>query len=143
MLEHAAAAPKTAAVHFRDRLSFEADCADVHADLIAGITGFTVIDTRAATHYEQGHVPGAINLPHRRITAAALAEHGVPRSDLLVTYCAGPHCNASTRGALRLSELGREVKEMPGGMLGWVAEGFPVATGPDASGSRNPVASGG
>jgi rhodanese-related sulfurtransferase len=114
-------------------LSFEADCADVFTDLRAGITGFTVIDTRPEKHYEAGHVPGALNIPHRRLGAASLAAHGVPATSVLITYCAGPHCNASTRGALRLSELGREVKEMPGGMLGWMAEGFPVASGPAPS----------
>jgi len=40
-------------------------------------------------------------------------------STLVITYCAGPHCNASTKGALRFATLGRAVKEMPGGIDGW------------------------
>lgn len=137
VLGHPPAAPEVAAKHFGDVLSFETDCADVYADLAAGIPGFTVIDTRAESHYEAGHVPGAINIPHRRLNAAALVAHGVPADHVLVTYCAGPHCNASTRGALRLAEMGRAVKEMPGGLLGWRAEGFPVATGAAPSSLRD------
>ena len=78
--------------------------------------------------YARGHVPGALNLPHRAITEEALAA-AWPRDALFVVYCAGPHCNAADRAALRLARLGRRVKTMPGGMAGWVAEGFPIATG--------------
>jgi rhodanese-related sulfurtransferase len=128
VLEHPAAEATQALAHFRGRLAFEADCADVYADIAAGITGFTVVDCRTAEQFAAGHVPGAVNLPHRRISAEALATL-LPPDDLLVTYCNGPHCNASTRGALRLVELGRRVKEMPGGLEGWRSEGLPTETG--------------
>jgi rhodanese-related sulfurtransferase len=120
-----AAEPVSAARHFAARLAYEADCADVGADIAAGVTGFAIVDCRAPELYEASHIPGAVNMPHRRITAETVAEL-LPPDGLLVTYCNGPHCNASTRGALRLAELGRRVKEMPGGMAGWIAEGLPV-----------------
>src|SRR5258707_20475 len=50
--------------------------------------------------------------------------HGWPRGTLFVTYCAGPHCNGATRGAIRLAQLGRPVKIMIGGVTGWLDEGF-------------------
>jgi rhodanese-related sulfurtransferase len=124
VLDHGAATPPDAAAHFAARLAYEADCSDVGADIAAGVGGFVVIDTRSPALYAAGHVPGAVNLPHRRITAETVAQ--LPADVLLVTYCNGPHCNASTRGALRLAALGRQVKEMPGGMDGWVREGLPV-----------------
>ena len=129
VLDHEPARSATALRHFEARLSFEADCADVYADMLAGIQGLTLLDTRSPAHYAAGHIPGALNLPHRRINQDSLDLLGVPEDDLLVTYCAGPHCNASTRGAIRAAALGRAVKEMPGGLVGWEAEGFPVATG--------------
>ena len=52
-------------------------------------------------------------------------EHG---DALFVVYCAGPHCNGSTRAALRIAQLGRPVKEMIGGITGWRDEGFALAT---------------
>lgn len=127
VLEVPAAPPSVAAEHFARRLAYETDCSDVGADIAGGVSGFVVVDCRSPQLYEAGHVPGAVNLPHRRITAETVA--GLPPDALLVTYCNGPHCNASTRGALRLADLGRSVKEMPGGMDGWVREGLPVEVG--------------
>lgn len=124
VLEHPAAEPADATVHFAGRLSFEADCADVAADITAGVTGVVVVDCRTPALYAAGHIPGAVNIPHRRIDAGAVAT--LPPDALIVTYCNGPHCNASTRGALRFAALGRRVKEMPGGWDGWLREGLPV-----------------
>ena len=129
VLDTPAAEPLAAAQHFSGRLAYEADCSDVAADIAAGVSGFVVVDCRSPELFERAHVPGAVNIPHRRITAETVADLLAP-DVLLVTYCNGPHCNASTRGALRLASLGRRVKEMPGGMTGWAAEGLPIETGP-------------
>ena len=125
--ETPAAPPALAAEHFAGKLAFEADCADVRAALEAGDAGFVLLEARGPDAYARGHVPGALNLPHRAITEEALAAW--PADTLFVVYCAGPHCNGADRAALRLARLGRRVKTMPGGMAGWAAEGFPVATG--------------
>ena len=125
--ETAAAAPALAAEHFAGKLAFEADCADVHEALKRGEPGFVLLEARGPGAYARGHVPGALNLPHRGVTEEALAAW--PRDMLFVVYCAGPHCNGADRAELRLARLGRRVKTMPGGMTGWIAEGFPVATG--------------
>ena len=125
---HDAADPTIAAAHFLARLTFEADCADVAADIAAGVADFVIVDCRSPEAYAQGHVPGAVNLPYRRITAQTVARL-LPPDRLLITYCNGPHCNASSRGALRLALLGRQVKEMPGGMVGWHAENLPIEVG--------------
>ena len=50
---------------------------------------------------------------------------------LFVVYCAGPHCNGTDKAARRLSELGRKVKVMIGGMTGWADEGCAYAHGPE------------
>ena len=123
----AAAPPALAAEHFAGKLAFETDCADVHDALERGDAGFVLLEARGPGAYARGHVPGALNLPHRAITEEALAAW--PPDTLFVVYCAGPHCNGADRAALRLARLGRLVKTMPGGMAGWAAEGFPVATG--------------
>jgi rhodanese-related sulfurtransferase len=41
-----------------------------------------------------------------------------------VVYCAGPHCNAAEKAAIRLAKRGRPVKKMIGGITGWLDEGF-------------------
>jgi rhodanese-related sulfurtransferase len=50
----------------------------------------------------------------------------IPKNKILVTYCDGIHCNASTKAAMRLAALGFRVKEMVDGMQGWKREGYPV-----------------
>lgn len=123
----AAASPSDAVAHFSRRLALETDCADVHQAFREGVVDFVLLDVRAPALLAAGHVPGAVNLPHRLITEATLAAW--PAETLFVVYCAGPHCNGADRAALRLAGLGRHVKLMIGGMTGWLDEGFAVASG--------------
>lgn len=135
----AAASPTDASTHFSRRLALETDCADVHQAFREGPVDFVLLDVRRPTLFAAGHVPGAVNLPHRLITDAALTAW--PDDTLFVVYCAGPHCNGADRAALRLATLGRSVKLMIGGMTGWLDEGFAVTSG-DAVASRSPPSKG-
>jgi rhodanese-related sulfurtransferase len=122
------AAPSASAVaHFEAEFSFETDCWDVNDAMQSAEPGFVLADVRGPQAYANGHVPGAINIPHGKLIESKL-EH-FPRATLFVVYCAGPHCNGAARGALRLAKLGRPVKLMAGGVTGWVDEGFPLAKG--------------
>lgn len=116
-----------AAAHFAAKLGFETDCWDVHASLAAGKADFVLLDVRSPALYAEGHVPGAINLPHGKIIASKMAEWS--EETVFVVYCAGPHCNGADRGALRLARLGRPVKLMIGGVTGWLDEGFALKPG--------------
>ena len=120
--ETPAADSDQAAHHFRSRLSFETDCWDVHSSSSLDNPGFVLVDVRSKEAFEEGHVPGAVSIPHWTLTESRLEEY--PAKTLFVTYCAGPHCNASTRGAIRLANMGRPTKEMIGGVTGWLDEGF-------------------
>lgn len=108
--------------HHRRLFAYEADCWDVHAALEKDDPGFVLIDVRSRELYDAGHVPGAVHLPHGKMTAARVDALGP--TDLHVVYCAGPHCNGASRGAIALAELGRPVKIMVGGIEGWKDEGF-------------------
>lgn len=122
------AAPSAeAADHFARRLSFETDCWDVHESLKSGSPDFILLDVRGPTAFAYGHVPGAMNLPHGKITERRMADW--PEETLFVVYCAGPHCNGADRAALRLAQIGRPVKLMIGGVTGWIDEGFTLASG--------------
>lgn len=116
-----------ARAHFAASFAYETDCWDVHDALQKG-ADFVLLDVRSPALFAQGHVPGAINLPHGKIIRSKLAEY--PQDTIFVTYCAGPHCNGAARGALRLAELGRPVKIMAGGVTGWLDEGFELITTP-------------
>jgi rhodanese-related sulfurtransferase len=120
-----------ALTHFEALLRYETDCWDVHAALTAGHPGFVVLDVRSPESFRNGHVSGAINLPHARINERNLDAY--PPDTLFVVYCNGPHCNGADRAAVRLARLGRRVKKMIGGITGWKDEGFDLAT--DSAGS--------
>jgi len=122
-----AAPSDQALVHFARAFGFETDCADVHNAIGSGHQDFVLLDTRSPALYAQGHVPGALNLPHGKIVEAKLRAY--PAHTLFVVYCAGPHCNGAQRGAERLARLGRPVKLMIGGITGWRDEGFALAGG--------------
>jgi len=122
------AAPSQAALsHFESSLQFETDCWDVHHSLATGQQDFVLLDVRGPDAFAAGHVPGAIHLPHGKITPGRMREFA--DGTLFVTYCAGPHCNGATRGAIRLARLGRPVKIMIGGVTGWLHEGFALESG--------------
>jgi len=127
VLEAAPAAPAIARNYFAAKLACETDPADVWADLAAGRPGFVVVDTRGRDAYTQGHVPGALSLPHAEIDERSVS--ALPAGAIAVTYCWGPGCNAGTKGALKLAALGTPVKEMIGGFEYWQREGHPVETG--------------
>ena len=42
------------------------------------------------------------------------------------SYCYSPACDAATKAAVKLTELGFSVKEMIGGIQYWNEEGYPV-----------------
>jgi rhodanese-related sulfurtransferase len=123
------AAPAAQALeHFQARLGLEADCADVWYASRHEDKDFVLLDVRTPTLFAAGHVPGALNMPVRTIAEPRLTEF--PPDTLFVVYCAGPHCNGANKAALKLARLGRPVKEMIGGLTGWIDEGFGLERGP-------------
>ena len=122
-----AAEPAQALKHFERLLEFETDCWDVHHAITNNRQDFVLLDVRGEELYQKGHIQGAISLPHARINEASLSAY--PRNTLFVVYCAGPHCNATEKAAIRLAKLGRPVKKMIGGVTGWLDEGFSLVNG--------------
>ncbi len=118
-----------ALAHFKAKLTHETDCWDVHHTQDLEDRGFVLADVRSPDAFARGHLPGAVNLPTNTLSSQRLAEYA--QETLFVVYCAGPHCNGSTRAAIRLARLGRPVKEMIGGITGWLDEGFDLESTDD------------
>ena len=107
-------------LHYERKLRYEIDAADLLAALRAGEC-IVVVDTRSRGAYEQERIPGAISLPHREMTPETVDV--LDRAALVVTYCDGIGCNASTKGALKMAQLGFRVKELVGGLDWWKRDG--------------------
>ncbi|MBY3134147.1 rhodanese-like domain-containing protein [Rhizobium leguminosarum] len=122
-----AAAPDAAVAHFAAKLAFETDCSDVHAAFAVGNVDFVLLDVRSPQLFAESHVPGAINLPHGKMTPHRMSTWA--SDTLFVVYCAGPHCNGADKAAFRLANLGLQTKLMIGGMTGWADEGFAFEQG--------------
>jgi len=121
-LQTPAAELEEARQHFLSKLAFETDVSDLLFDLGKSNTSFTIIDTRSPKSFEQCHIPGAINLP--KINAETTAE--LSKDKVCVIYCWGVACNGSTKGAMKLNELGFRAKELIGGIEYWRKEGGEV-----------------
>lgn len=92
--------------HYSNKLAYEIDSYDLMAALEKG-ENILVIDTRSPLAFAVEHIPGAVSLPHRTMSVTAMAN--LDKNTLVVTYCDGIGCNASTKGALNMTKLGFRV----------------------------------
>jgi rhodanese-related sulfurtransferase len=111
------------AEHYRRKLAHETDAWDLRVLQREG-ADVVVIDAWSDAAFAQEHIPGAVSFPHAKMSPATTAN--LDRKALYVTYCDGIGCNASTKGALKLAELGFEVKELIGGIEWWKRDGYPT-----------------
>lgn len=106
---------------YKAKLEYETDSWDLSEALNNG-ENIVVIDTRSPEIYSLEHIPSSINIPHR--TMCEETTSNLDKSKLYVTYCDGIGCNASTKGALNMSKLGFDVKELLGGLDWWKRDGY-------------------
>ena len=109
--------------HYANKLAYETDSWDLKVAMEQG-ENVVVIDARSPEAYEEEHIPGAINIPHRQMNPDTTAH--LDGEALIVTYCDGIGCNASTKGALNMTRLGFRVKELMGGLDWWKRDGHPT-----------------
>jgi rhodanese-related sulfurtransferase len=86
----------------------------------------TVVEALGAEYYEQGHLPGAINIPHtevRDLAPALLPDKDAP----IVVYCANEPCANSGIATHVLRKLGyTNVRDYEAGKADWVEAGLPL-----------------
>ncbi|MDE0297133.1 MAG: rhodanese-like domain-containing protein [Candidatus Poribacteria bacterium] len=114
--------------HYEEKLDHETDSWDLNDAILNG-ENILVIDARSAEAFAEEHIPGAVSLPHRMMNAETTSH--LDREALYVTYCDGIGCNASTKGALKMAQLGYRVKELIGGLDWWKRDGYPTETSDD------------
>jgi rhodanese-related sulfurtransferase len=89
-----------------------------------------VVEALPPNYYDEGHLPGALNMPHDQVDE--LAARLIPDKDVeVVVYCANLECQNSVAASQRLAELGYSaVREYEGGKKDWIEGGLPVEKGP-------------
>lgn len=120
--------------HYAKKLAYEIDAWDLKV-VLENREHVIVIDARSTQAFETEHIPGAINIPHRTMGPDTTAS--LDRAALVVTYCDGIGCNASTKGAFNMTKLGFRVKELMGGLDWWKRDGHPTEGA--ISASDNPI----
>ncbi len=96
-----------------------------------------VVEALPTQYYEDGHLPGAINIPHDEVDLLA-AELLPDRDAAIVVYCASGPCQNSGIAARRLDQLGyTDVRDYHKGKAEWVAAGLPTESGAAAPVGRS------
>lgn len=106
---------------YENKLAYEIDPSDLY-DALSNNENIVAVDARQPHGFEKEHIPTAINLPHREMTAES-TKH-LDKTKTYVCYCDGIGCNASTKGALKMAKLGFKVKELIGGIEWWKFDGY-------------------
>jgi 3-mercaptopyruvate sulfurtransferase SseA len=92
----------------------------------------TIVDARSTTEYEEGHIPGAVNIPHDRIPEFMdVLNNEVPMEAHVVCYCRSLTCDFSDLLATEMKIIGyQNVSIFSGGWDEWTKAGYPTETGP-------------
>jgi len=92
-----------------------------------------ILDARPSVFFEQGHIPGALNLArddfardYRRLSPRLKAATDKP----IIVYCSGGECHDSRLVANALLTLGfSDVRVYTGGWEEWQGAGLPTSAG--------------
>lgn len=83
-----------------------------------------ILDVRTPAEYAEGHVPGAINIPHDQLSARISEVAGFRGKDVVV------YCRSGKRAAIATDVLKQagfsKLLHLQGDMSGWSEKGLPV-----------------
>lgn len=94
-----------------------------------------LIDVRSSQEFEQGHIPGAINIPY-----FALETRQIPAKGKVAVYADGIGKTDDLSAATRIDEKpGIEAVLLKGGLAAWESAGFPTTHQMGLSHAETPV----
>lgn len=99
--------------------SYQQVDAETAKELMDTEDDYVILDARTQAEYDEGHIPGAILIPHD--TVATAAEDALPNKDqLILVYCRSG--NRSKRASQALVDLGYTNVVEFGGINSWPYE---------------------
>lgn len=90
-----------------------------------GDRSLVLLDVRTPAEFAEGHLPGAINIPHTDLEAR-LAELEKSKGQDIVVYCRSGNRSEQALGVLRKAGFER-LFHLKGDYLGWSGEKRPVS----------------
>ena len=117
------ATPAQLAKYFQAKLAAELGPHNVKRLLDAHDNEIVILDVRTRQGYDEGHLPGAINIPFEELPARMKE---LPKGKDIITYCWNVTCILCTKAAYVLAKRGYRAKELLGGIEEWRKAGFPV-----------------
>lgn len=114
--------PEKARVYFESKMAFTTGPVELER-MIKEADNVNVIDVRATEDYEQGHIPGAFNLPKDKWDTYA----GLSKDKVNILYCYSQVCHLAATGAVKFTAKGYPVMELEGGFQTWKDYGMEIA----------------
>jgi rhodanese-related sulfurtransferase len=99
-----------------------------------------LIDVRTEKEYADGHVPGAINIPHKELESRLAELSGAKQSQVVL------YCRSGTRAGFAKKVLEKngftQLDHLSGDYIAWNKKGLPLVKGDNSSSKKisNPCA---
>jgi rhodanese-related sulfurtransferase len=95
--------------------------------LMKADTKVVLLDVRTVEEYEQGHIPNAVNIPHKELEAR-LAELSGKQNSQIVIYCRSGR-RAEVAKQVLVKEGFTQLDHLIGDFNAWTSSELPIATG--------------
>jgi rhodanese-related sulfurtransferase len=85
------------------------------------------LDARGNDEYKEGHIKNALSLPYYDFDSYKQVLNNIPKSSIIVTYCAGTDCDLSILLGKQLFESGyKKIYIFFGGWNDWLNANYPI-----------------
>src|SRR5579884_717422 len=112
--------PAKAKEYFEAKMAFTTGPVELERMVRGGEVN--VVDVRASEDYNEGHIPGAVNLPKDRWQSL----QGLRKDKINVLYCYSQVCHLAAAAAVEFAGKGYPVMELEGGFRTWKEHEFDV-----------------
>jgi phage shock protein E len=83
-----------------------------------------ILDVRSEEEFAEGHIPGALNIPHDQL-GDRLSEIDASKTDEIVVHCRSGH-RAGIAEKVLIEAGYSDVRDLDGHMNGWQSGGYPI-----------------